>query len=1767
MSLATWMRGRKTTASVAALAVLIAAPVTVAVLHRGFPVTDVNLTALDVWVTNGAKAAAGRLNMQIKDLNGSVGLASQNLDVVQDGDAVFVYDELNATVQHIDPASTKLDQTITVDPGVQIAFGNASMAIIEPSDGTLWVIATGNQLSFDAKKTEPVGTYGAGARAVVTQSGIVFVASPSEGKLYRVESLGAPPVVMADVTIDDFELTAVGDRAVILDRDQNTLISDDGSVIRELDSPAVRIQQVSAAADSVVVATGDSLLRVGFDGSTETFDAKVGVPSSDPGKVTAPVALGECIHGAWTSAQRYLGVCEGRDPVVRDILEPTGGSELVFRVNRSVVVLNNLANGNVWLVTDQMELVDNWDEVAPSEQTEGEQGDEKISVESFDDTLAKRDPDINHAPEAADDAFGVRPGKTTILAVLDNDKDVDGDVLTVTRVSQIDGSAGRIDVIDGGRALQFVPAAATGAVSFSYTVSDGRAGGVDEATVTATIHPVSENAPPNAVRTSKVQVEAGQTVSYNVLGDWIDPDGDDLLLLSAASEAGDLVRFTPDGLVTFTHSSSELGAKKVTFTVSDGMPGSPPVAGELMVEVLALGELTPVATPDFAGSYVGESVDIPVLDNDRSPSGQPLYLSEVAPLSEGVIASVDASRGVVIATASAAGTYYLEYGIMAGTATTRGLIRVDVVERPTTPLAPIAVKDVAYAKPNQPVTLGVLANDVSRSGNVLVVQSVTLPREAEVLTVEVLNGTLVRITAPSGLTAPIDFSYTISDGLASATAGITVLPVPELTKHQTPIAVDDRMTVRAGDIASVAVLDNDYHPDGARMTLDTTLVDAELGFVDDPGIAFVTGDKVRIQAPQTPGPYSVAYRITDAFGEAATATVQVTVVAMEKDTNRPPVPRDLTARAFQDGTVTVSVPLDGIDPDGDSVTLVSVATPPQGTVVWSSEAFTYQAPRDFSGTVTFSYTVADTLGEQATGIIRLGVIERPDSTLPPVAVGDEVTMLPNRVAAVPVLLNDSDPTDYDFSLDTPLLEVQDGISAIVDGTNVIVTSAETSGTFVVRYSITNEKGLADDAFIRVTVDPLAAPKPPTAIDHIVESTQIQFEDSAVDVNVLDGAINPGGLPQDLVVTLEGPNAGLGKLVKGGVVRVALGTSRQAIAYRVTNEVDQLSATAFIVVPPLKISDPPRLRDDLPEQFIDMNGDRKTWKLSDILVVPSGRDARIITPDSIVAGGGAGTGAAVDEFTIGFTPSKNFRGKTIITFEVTDGSSASDKEGLKATISLPVTVGDAEFRDVAPEFADITVNIVEGEAPTTVDLRAATSHPNPDVLKQVSYSALTGQTPSVEAQLSESSVTLSAPFTANVGDEATLTFTYAYSDFVQTGTVTVRVVQSTRPLAETVDDIEPEGRSSTAYTIGPLDNDFNPFAAEGTELTLTDVQFEGDSLGAAVSQTGSMVTVTTGPAKSGTISLIYTVRDATDSAAREVTGRITVVVASAPDPVTTFTVTSPGSQQVSVTFQAPASNGAAITGYTVRVSGTPGQVERTDCLPGVACTFSGRTNGEVQTVTVAATNKIGTSWSSPRTVTPYGTPAAPASVSASDGPAGAGTVNLYWSATTDSGGGTATYQWRQLPSGGWNNAGTALSATPNIGVGNSASFAVRALNGIGTPSAETASNLATAPPPPPKVVSVTKGASLSSPYGPANYLQINVSGLSGTHRFCIDGMVISEGVWGPWSTNGAVGTDCFNATVSAGSVVNTNYYLASNNIGTYKVRISGPDFPTYEQTIW
>lgn len=1524
----------------------------------------------------------------------------------------------------------------------------------------------------------------------------------------------------------DGQLAAAGDRAVLLDASKHLLLRDDGSTV-ELPASVTgdaKLQQSGADGDEVAIATDSGVVVVSGNGSTRTISADLAAPVTSSSQITAPVVVDHCIHAAWAGAQRYLLACDGQNPRTVDIEQKTQGSALEFRVNRSVVALNDLESGNVWLLDDQMRLVKNWQEVTPPQQDDTQNGDQKASTQSFQDTLADR-TDVNRPPIARDDNYGVRPGRTAILPVLANDTDPDGDVLTISQVATIPDSTGRIDLIDDGRALQFTPAAGATSASFRYSVDDGR-GGVAEALVTVRVVPIDQNTAPVAQRTTAVNVELGGSISYNVLADWLDPDGDDLYLDAASASSADQVRFTPDGFITFANTSGQPGTKEVGFTVSDGRATT---TGTLEVKVVPAGSLGPIGTPDYAHAFPGETVAIAPLANDVSNNGQPLTLLGVDKLPAGANVTPDLPGARVTFSAPTVGTYYFQYSLAAGAASSIGLVRVDVLPDPTRPGPPIAVKDTAFLRPGEPTTVKVLGNDVSPSGDVLAIQSVDTSGTDPAVSVEVLGNAVIRITSSAALTEQTAFTYTISDGTRAATAGVTVVPVPPIVNRQPPVALNDRVRVRAGDVVSADVLANDFHPDQAQLILDPKLVDVS---EEGDGLAFVGDGKVRYQAGSTPGEYSVIYRISDQFGESATARVTFVVVAPDAKTNQAPVPVPQTARVFAGSRLPIQVPLDGIDPDGDSVTIAGLATPPHLGVVLdpTADGFVYTANADSAGTDTFSYVVEDAYGKQAIGTILIGVIPRPTSAAPPNAVDDSIAMRPGKVATVGVLQNDSDPSGYPIALDPKRLEADPGITATVERGKIVVQASSTEGTYAIHYWIGNGHGGTDDAYLSVKVTKDAAPIYPTAVDRYVSIDSV-IGKSTVAVP-LDGLIaDPGGRDSDLTITVEGPNAALATVDQTKrSITVTPGDRRMAIAYRVTSSASGLSATAVLSVPPavgVDYAPPPYLRRDLKlPQVVPMNGS-KTWKLADIVTVPSKKPAVLNTPLALTAT--HGTVAANGTNGITFTAENGYRGAASITFDVTDGAH-------HALLTMTLVVGDPSFTDVAPQFVTQNVTVEAGDDPKGVDLRAVTTDPNPALISQFRYGSLKGQTPEISADIAGATLRISSPFGTQPGAKASLHFTIQYQGFSVPGIVNVTVVSSSKPLPQAIADTA-KGQRGVTDTVNVLANDYNPFAGKNQPLTVVDAHIENAAESSATmsyTQDGN-VTIHPGASFIGVVSVVYTIEDATKDPHREVQGRLQYTVRDVPGKPLPPTFVE-GDSQVTVQWEAPATNGEPISSYSISWSGgSPVSVPGTDA----SHVFTGLTNGSAYTFRITAANALGAGQISDTSAsaTPFGAPAAVTGATISGTSDGSGNLVLNWTGANGNGRTISGYHI-VLSDGTQKDVGNVVTATLPGHVGTTYTYTITATNSGGKSSPPaSSSNSATPKPGPPTASASSSYTSVTVSWGAATSTEPVTYSVTASDGFT------SSAASGSHTFTGSYGTK-YTITVTATSAGQTSSASAS-----------------------
>ena len=260
--------------------------------------------------------------------------------------------------------------------------------------------------------------------------------------------------------------------------------------------------------------------------------------------------------------------------------------------------------------------------------------------------------------------------------------------------------------------------------------------------------------------------------------------------------------------------------------------------------------------------------------------------------------------------------------------------------------------------------------------------------------------------------------YRISNGSQSAEGEVIVIPMPAPAQLRPPVANDDQVVVRAGDVVTIPVLDNDYHPNGDTIHVAPDLVPP----LTDPedGEIFVSQDTVRFRArPTSPAPSTPTYEAVDSTGQKDAGYITIQVIPVNAETNAAPRPRDLTARVLAGSRCDIAVPLDGIDDDGDSVELVGIASSPgKGRVVEIGVGLPrLRGVRRHRAAWTPSRTACATGSAPRPPRRSASASRRREGVnQAPYAVKDSVVMRPGRSVAVPVLANDSDPDGDEFGI-------------------------------------------------------------------------------------------------------------------------------------------------------------------------------------------------------------------------------------------------------------------------------------------------------------------------------------------------------------------------------------------------------------------------------------------------------------------------------------------------------------------------------------------------------------------------------------------------------------------------------------------------------------------------------------------------------------------------------------------------------------------------------
>src|SRR6056297_1570258 len=582
-------------------------------------------------------------------------------------------------------------------------------------------------------------------------------------------------------------------------------------------------------------------------------------------------------------------------------------------------------------------------------------------------------------------------------------------------------------------------------------------------------------------------------------------------------------------------------------------------------------------------------------------------------------------------------------------------------------------------------------------------------------------------TLAVGDSAAGTFDYTISDGLASDSATVTITingandaPMANADARSTPensvlTASDADGTATGADPSDDGVLANDTDIDGDALAVDqvegdagnvgtavtltsgaTVTMAADGTFVYDPN-----GQFIGLDAGEQ-GSDAFSYRISDG-NATSTSTVSLTIDGV----NTPPSAADDAFSTNEDTQRTGDVFADNgngtdIDPD-DPLAVMNAgtltATGLGGNVSLQTNGdFTYTPPANANGTDSFDYTLEDDNGATSTATVTITVQPVDD---PPVAMDDAATITEDDPAtAIDVLANDTDIDGGPIAVGS-VTQPAGGTVTITNGGSDLSYEPDADfcndGSPTDDFSYTLAPG-GSTATVSVTV--VCVNDPPSA-DAGAATTD---EDVSVTIMLTGSDVEGDGLTFAIAT---GPSDGsLGAITPIDATSAEVTYSpdpdfngSDGFTFTVNDgSADSDAATVLITVDP--VNDPPAAdagaatTDEDSSVTItltgsDVEGDGLTFAIA---TGPSDGSLGAITPIDA-------TSAEVT-----YTPDPDFNGSDGFTFTVNDGSEDSDA----ATVSITVApVNDPPAADAGAATTDedssVTITLtgsdVEGDGLT------------------------------------------------------------------------------------------------------------------------------------------------------------------------------------------------------------------------------------------------------------------------------------------------------------------------------------------------------------------------------------------------------------------------------------------------------------------------------------
>ncbi|EIY6410342.1 tandem-95 repeat protein [Vibrio parahaemolyticus] len=581
--------------------------------------------------------------------------------------------------------------------------------------------------------------------------------------------------------------------------------------------------------------------------------------------------------------------------------------------------------------------------------------------------------------------------------------------------------------------------------------------------------------------------------------------------------------------------------------------------------------------------------------------------------------------------------------------------------------APNAENDVITTEEDTAVTIDVLVNDSDVEGDVLSIQSASVPSEQG--SVDIVDGKLV-FTPAENFNGEATITYIVTDGDLTDEANVTVTVTPV---NDSPVAVDDTVSTQEDTVVTIDVLPNDSDVDGDKLSIQSASVPEAQGKVE-----IVDGKLVFTPAENFNGHAEITYTVTDGeLTDEAKVTVTVNPVN-DASTIKVDAVESITEDAVSTDTVVATLTVRDTDTPEDQLT-VSLENNSNGYfVLVGNEVKLTQVGVDAVNNdelnlkdLTISASVSDGVNPTASDSDSLIVNRVNDAPTVENAIADQV--LSEDFATYTIDLNDAFK-DSDSALNFSVSGNSNVLVSIENGIATISPTADWNGSETLTFTATDPSGESISQTVNFTV---------ASVADIVADKATVVEDTPTIIKVLGNDTFEG---DDQVVSLDtnnGPANGTVSVNPDGSVTYTPNDNyhgTDSFTYIVTSGGVSESTTVSVDVTP--VNDAPVAKNDISTTQED------TAVTIDVLSNDTDVDGDKLSIQSATVPEAQGKVEIVDGKLV-FTPAENFNGQAEITYTVTDGQ-LTDEAKVTVTVN-PVNDAPTIKVDAVESITEDAVN--------------------------------------------------------------------------------------------------------------------------------------------------------------------------------------------------------------------------------------------------------------------------------------------------------------------------------------------------------------------------------------------------------------------------------------------------------------------------------------------